>query len=62
MGGQDHPWCAADLFFLRDTLGRGMQPEAVAGFLGKSESEVIAKAKALRILVTERRAEVRSTA
>jgi hypothetical protein len=42
------PWCPADVFFLSDALKRGMKPEAVAGFLGKTESEVIAKAKALR--------------
>ena len=62
MDGQDHTWCAADLFFLRDALRRGMQPEEVAGFLGTSVSEVIARAKALRIPVTERRAGVGSTA
>ena len=53
-------WSPADLFFLRHALKRGMEPEAVAGFLGRTESEVIAKAKALRILVTEQRARVRT--
>ena len=62
MDSQDHPWCAADMFFLRDALERGMPPEEVAGFLGISVSEVIVKAKALRIPVTERLAEVGSTA
>lgn len=52
----------ADVFFLRDTIMRGMEPEAVAGFLGRPEREVIAKAKALRIPITEqRRARVGST-
>ena len=56
------PWDRADVFFLRDTITRGMQPEEIAGFVGKSVSEVIAKAKALRISVTEQRARVESTA
>jgi hypothetical protein len=58
---QSKPWCPADLFFLSDALRRGMKPEAVAGFLGRTESEVIAKAKAFRISVTEQRAGVEST-
>jgi hypothetical protein len=48
------PWCPADLFFLGNTLKRGMTPEEVAGFLGRTESEVIAKANELRIHVAER--------
>jgi hypothetical protein len=55
MDGQDHPWCPADLLFLHDALDHGMPPEEVAGFLGTSVSEVVAKAKALRIPVTEDR-------
>lgn len=49
-----HPWSNADLFFLRDTLNRGMKPEEVAGFLGRTMGEVTAKAKELRITVFER--------
>ena len=48
------PWCSADLFFLGNTLKRGMTPEDVAGFLGRAVSEVIAKANELRIPVAER--------
>jgi hypothetical protein len=47
------PWCLADLFFLRDTLRRGMKPNEVAAFLGRAASEVMAKAKELGIPVTE---------
>ena len=46
------PWGPADLFFLGNTLRRGnMTPEDVAGFLGRAVSEVMAKAKELRIPV-----------
>jgi hypothetical protein len=38
------PWDKADLFFLQDTLRRGMTVEVVAGFLGRSAAEVRAKA------------------
>jgi hypothetical protein len=54
------PWCPADLFFLRDVLLRGMPPEEAAGFLGKSVSEVTAKAKALWISITKQQARVGS--
>jgi hypothetical protein len=37
------PWDKADLFFLRDALRRGMTVEVVAGFLGRSASEVRAE-------------------
>ena len=47
------PWCTADVFFLSDAVRRGMPLEEVAGFLGRSMEEVIEKAKALRISVTE---------
>ena len=39
------PWDKADLFFLRDTLRGGMTVEVVAGFLGRSASEVRAQAE-----------------
>ena len=47
------PWCPADLFFLKNTLKRGMKPEEVAGFLGRAPREVVAKAKELRISVSD---------
>jgi hypothetical protein len=54
-----HPWCPADVFFLRDALRRGMKPTDVAGFLGKTGSEVEAKAKELKILVPKERGSLR---
>ena len=38
------PWDKADLFFLENTLRRGMPVEVVAGFLGRSAAEVRARA------------------
>jgi hypothetical protein len=45
----NEPWSDADLFFLSDTLRHGMSVAEVAGFLGRSVDEVLAKAKALHI-------------
>jgi hypothetical protein len=42
------PWLRSDLLFLSLSLGRGMQPAEVAGFLGRSEDEVREKAEELR--------------
>jgi hypothetical protein len=39
------PWDKADLFFLENSLHRGMPVEVVAGFLGRSAAEVAAKAE-----------------
>jgi hypothetical protein len=38
-------WDKADLFFLRDSVRCGMTVEVVAGFLGRSASEVRAQAE-----------------
>jgi hypothetical protein len=42
------PWKSHDVFFLEDALARGMSYAEVAGFLGRSEEEVRAKAEELR--------------
>ena len=42
-------WDNADLFFLSDTLRRGMPLDRIAGFLSRSESEVRAKAQELNV-------------
>jgi hypothetical protein len=44
------PWVKKDLFFLEDSLRRGMSFAEVAGFLCRTEDEVRAKAKALKYL------------
>jgi hypothetical protein len=41
------PWARADLFFLKDSLQRGMSLAAIAGFLRRTADEVREKAKAL---------------
>ena len=41
------PWSKADLFFLKDSLQRGMPIEEVAAFLGRDAHEVRAKAQEL---------------
>jgi hypothetical protein len=41
------PWARADLFFLKDSLERGMSLAAIAGFLRRTADEVREKAKAL---------------
>jgi hypothetical protein len=46
-------WDTADLFFLSDTLRRGMPLCRVAGFLSRSESEVRAKAQELNVFAAD---------
>jgi hypothetical protein len=41
------PWARADLFFLEDSLQRGMSLAEIAGFLGRTADEVREKAKDL---------------
>jgi hypothetical protein len=43
------PWCKQDLFFMGNTLRRGASFRYVAGFLGRPEGEVRAKANELGI-------------
>jgi hypothetical protein len=41
------PWARADLFFLKDSLQRGMSLAEIAGFLGRTADEVREKVKDL---------------
>ena len=41
------PWARADLFFLKDSLQRGMSLVEIAGFLRRTADEVREKAKDL---------------
>jgi len=41
------PWAKADLFFVEDSLQRGMSLAEIAGFLGRTADEVREKAKGL---------------
>jgi hypothetical protein len=41
------PWARADLFFLKDSLERGMSLAEIAGFLRRTADEVREKAKSL---------------
>jgi len=41
------PWVKADLFFLEDSLQRGMSLAEIAGFLGRTADEVREKARGL---------------
>jgi hypothetical protein len=41
------PWVHADLFFLQNALAHGTSISEIAGFLGKTDNEVRAKAKGL---------------
>jgi hypothetical protein len=41
------PWAKADLFFLKDSLERGMSLAEIAGFLRRTADEVREKAKDL---------------
>jgi len=41
------PWVKADLFFLEDSLQRGMLLAEIAGFLGRTADEVREKARGL---------------
>jgi hypothetical protein len=49
----DVEWTTADLFFLSNTLRRGMPVDRVAGFLSRSASEVRAKALELKVSVAD---------
>jgi hypothetical protein len=46
-------WDNADLFFLSDTLRRGMPLDRVAGFLSRPGSEVRAKAQELNVSIAD---------
>jgi len=39
-------WSKGDLHFLRDALARGMSVKEVAGFLGRTDEEVLTQSKA----------------
>ena len=41
------PWVKADLFFLEDSLQRGMSLAEIAGFLRRTADQVREKAKSL---------------
>jgi hypothetical protein len=41
------PWDGQDLLFLKDALRRGMSHAEAAGFLGRTEEDVRAKAETL---------------
>jgi hypothetical protein len=43
-GGSRQRWSQADLLFLKDALRRGLSYAQIAGFLGRTEDEVRAKA------------------
>ena len=49
----DAEWDKADLFFLSNTLRHGMPVDRVAGFLSRSEWEVGAKARELKVSIAE---------
>ena len=46
-------WDEADLFFLADTLRRGMPIDRVAGFLNRSAAEVRLKARDLKVAIAD---------
>ena len=46
-------WDEADLFFLADTLRRGMPIDRVAGFLSRSPAEIRMKASELKVSVAD---------
>ena len=46
-------WDEADLFFLADTLRRGMPVDRVAGFLNRTPAEVRVKARDLKVSVAD---------
>jgi hypothetical protein len=60
--GKEEDWTAADLFFLSDTLRRGMPVDRVAGFLNRSPSEVRVKARELKVSVADGDVAQRKTA
>jgi hypothetical protein len=47
MNDMGKPWARADLFFLKDSLERGMSLAEIAGFLRRTADEVREKAKDL---------------
>jgi hypothetical protein len=47
MNDMGKPWARADLFFLKDSLERGMSLAEIAGFLRRTADEVREKAKRL---------------
>jgi hypothetical protein len=49
----DVEWTHADLFFLSDTLLRGMPVNRVAGFLNRSPAEVRVKARELKVSIAD---------
>ena len=49
----DVEWANADLFFLCDTLLRGMSVARVAGFLNRSPAEIRMKASELEVSVAD---------
>ena len=49
----DAEWTNADLFFLGDTLLRGMPVARVAGFLNRSPAEVRVKARELKVSIAD---------
>ena len=49
----DVEWTNADLFFLGDTLLRGMPVARVAGFLNRSPAEVRVKALELKVSIAD---------
>lgn len=46
-------WDNADLFFLSNTLRRGVPVDRVAGFLNRSSAEVRVKALELKVFVAD---------
>ena len=49
----DIEWTNADLFFLSNTLRRGMPVDRVAGFLNRAPAEVRVKARELKASVAD---------
>ena len=49
----DVEWTNADLFFLSNTLRRGMPVDRVAGFLNRAPAEVRVKARELKASVAD---------
>ena len=59
---QTSEWTNADLFFLGDTLLRGMPVARVAGFLNRSPAEVRVKARELKVSIAADHVARRKTA
>ena len=58
----DVEWTNSDLFFLSDTLLRGMPVVRVAGFLNRSPAEVRLKARELKVSIADENVARRKTA